>query len=173
MSLCPREAESQEGWNCHRAGAHLGPLLFPIGGDPGPLPWGVCCRWPRAMGGSLVRGQALAGRPWTSCPGSYVPRQLSARCRPEFAGCLMAGVGLAPGDVGRLPGTFHFPVASFLRSAVPGPGLGRPFCFSGTKRGGARSVGACPGVDGCVATFLEAGPAPPAAACGTVCGGRV
>lgn len=78
MSLCPREAESQEGWNCHRAGAHLGPLLFPIGGDPGPLPWGV--GWPGAMGGSLVRGQALAGRPWTSCPGSHVPCAQAAEC---------------------------------------------------------------------------------------------
>lgn len=85
----------------------------------------------------------------------------------------MAGVGLAPGDVGRLPGTFHFLVMSFLRSAGPGPGLGRPFCFSGTKRGGARAVGACPGVDGCVATFLEAGLAPRMAAGGRACGGRV
>lgn len=58
----------------------MGPLLFSTGGDPGPLPWGVCCRWPGAMGESLVRGQALAGGPWTSCPGSHVLCAQVAEC---------------------------------------------------------------------------------------------
>lgn len=57
------------------------------------------------MGGSLVRGQALAGGPWASRPGSHVPCAQATECT-VFAGGLMAGVRLAPGDMGRLPGTF-------------------------------------------------------------------
>lgn len=92
----------------------------------------------------------------------------------------MAGVGLAPGDMGRLPGTFISlsrlscdRQAPALAEEGPSASLGSsgqvPTLWVLAQVWMGDAVGAWPGVDGGAATFLEAGSQPPDGGSFTFC----
>ena len=84
-------------WEGHRASACLGPLLSLKRGDFSPVPWGVCCRRPGPMAGSLVRGQGLANDLERATQGSSVlvcPNTCAhdpGQCLPGSNGWLWTG----------------------------------------------------------------------------------